>query len=106
MCLARRLLEAGVPVIAYDPAALDEARDVLGQSITYAASAVACARQADVLVLTVAWREFASLSPDDLRRPNRRPVVIDCWRVLNRGELESVANVIVLGMGPPPGANA
>ena len=104
--LALRLRAAGVPVIVYDPAALSAARRVLGPGVAYAASAAACARQAEVLVITVAWREFAGLSPDDLRRPNRRPMVIDCWRLLNRRELESVANIIVLGMGPPPAARA
>ncbi len=42
VCLAQRLHDAGVAVIGYDPAALDEARRVLGQSLTYAPSAAAC----------------------------------------------------------------
>lgn len=100
--LAQRLLEAGVSVIAYDPAALDEARKILGQNVVYASSAADCARRADVLVVTVAWSEFATLGPDDLRRPDHRPIVIDCWRLLKSRALEAVANIVVLGMGPPP----
>jgi UDPglucose 6-dehydrogenase len=99
--LARRLRDAGVPVIVYDPAALDSARHVLGHSVAYAASTIACARQAEVLVVAVAWSEFATLRPADMRRPNHRPMVIDCWRLLNPLEFASVANVIVLGVGPP-----
>ena len=38
--------------------------------------------------------------------PHHRPMVIDCWRLLNRRELEAVANVIVLGVGPPPAVRA
>jgi UDPglucose 6-dehydrogenase len=98
--LARRLHGAGVGVVAYDPAALEAARDVLGQSIAYAASTAECARQADVLVICVAWREFALLCRDDLRRASGRPTVIDCWRLLDRGEVEPVANIIRLGVGP------
>ena len=102
MGLALLLRAADVPVIVYDPAARDAARRVLGPSVTYAPSAAACARQADVLVVAVAWSEFARLSPEDLRRPNHRPMVIDCWRLLNARELESVAHIIVLGVGPAP----
>ena len=97
--LARRLQNTGVPVRVFDPAALDEARRDLGETVTYASSASACARQSDVLVVCVAWSEFAKLSADDFLRPNHRPTVIDCWRILNRRELESTANIIVLGMG-------
>ncbi len=98
--LARRLREAGAPVIVFDPAALDEVRHDLGQTVAYAPSASACARNADVLVVCVAWHEFAKLKSDDLRRSTHRPTIIDCRRTLNRRELESAANFIVLGAGP------
>jgi UDPglucose 6-dehydrogenase len=104
VCLARRLVAAGVPVVVYDPAAMDEARQLLGASVTFAASTAGCAREADVLVVAVAWDEFARLSPEDVRRANGRPTVIDCWRLVNRRELEAVANIIVLGVGPAPAA--
>jgi len=104
ICLARRLHEAAVPVIVFDPAALDEARRDLGSTVAYAGSVSECARKADVLVVCVAWSEFANLSPDDLRRPTHRPTVIDCWRILNRQELGTVANIIVLGVGSPAAA--
>jgi UDPglucose 6-dehydrogenase len=98
--LARHLHDAGIPVIAYDPMALDEARRILNLNIACATSTSECARQADVLVICVAWSEFATLSPDDLRRPTHRPLVIDCWRLLKPGQLAPTANVIVLGVGP------
>ncbi|HYV34964.1 MAG TPA: nucleotide sugar dehydrogenase [Gemmataceae bacterium] len=100
LCLASLLRKSGIPVIAYDPAAMDEARRVLGPSVSYATSAAACAKQADVLVVSVAWSEFSMLTREDLRRPKSKPTVIDCWRILDRGELESVANIIELGVGP------
>jgi UDPglucose 6-dehydrogenase len=99
--LSRRLREAGVAIIVFDPAALEEARRDLGETVEYADSASACARRADVLVVCVAWPGFAQLKADDLRRPSRRATVIDCWRMLNRAELEPVANLILLGVGPP-----
>lgn len=104
--LARRLRDAGIPVIAYDPMALDEARRFMDLDIVYATSAAACARQVDVLVICVAWSEFAALSPDDLRRPQHRPLVIDCWRLLKPGQLEPTGNVMVLGVGPLPTRSA
>src|SRR6185369_8684440 len=80
--LAKYLSSAGLRVVVYDPAAIENARRELGDAITYAGSAAACAKQADVLVITTAWPEFKNLTPADLKPGDRRPVIVDCWRVL------------------------
>jgi UDPglucose 6-dehydrogenase len=98
--LVQSLLGSQVRVAVYDPAALEEARRVLGERVTYATSARACAGKSDVVVVCVAWPEFAGLKPSDLRHSGRRATVIDCWRVLDRGAFEAAANLIVLGTGP------
>jgi UDPglucose 6-dehydrogenase len=101
--LARHLMEIGVPVVLYDPAAMEKARAVLGNAAVFAASAAECARQADVVVLTTAWEEFRALSHDHLNHANGRPTIIDCWRVLDQAKFGDLADFVPLGAGPVPG---
>ena len=98
--LARNLLGCGLSVSLYDPAAMDNARVALGNDAVFAKSVSECTRQADVVVLTTAWEEFRALSPDDLNHSNRKPTVLDCWRILDRAQYEHVAEYIALGSGP------
>ena len=104
VAFARYFLEQGVPVVVYDPAALDAARPLLRGAITFASSAEECARQADLLLIATAWDEFRRLSPRSLKDSGRRPVVVDCWRILPEAEFAERAELIVLGRGPALGA--
>ncbi len=98
--LARHLLARGIPVILYDPAAMDNARAVLGEGVTFAPSVEECTRQADVVVLATPWDEFKTLSPVHLNYANGRPVLVDCWRILDRRQYEHAADYVALGTGP------
>jgi UDPglucose 6-dehydrogenase len=99
LAFARYFLEQGVPVVAYDPAAIDNARPHLKGAVTFASSAEECARQADLLLIATAWEEFRRLSPRALRDSGRLPVVVDCWRILPEAVFAGRAELIVLGRG-------
>jgi len=98
VALARYLLEAGVHVVVYDPAAMDNSRQQLNGRVEFAASATECAGKADVLAITTPWAEFRTLTPFDLKAGSR-PVVLDCWRLLSRDAFGAVASYISLGAG-------
>jgi UDPglucose 6-dehydrogenase len=102
--LAKFLSSTGVSVVVYDPAAMDNARKEL-RDATYAASAADCARQADVLVITTGWPEFRNLTPADLKpsgQPGeRRPAIVDCWRVLPAELFADRSEYLRLGYGGP-----
>jgi len=98
--LAQRLLATGVKVVVYDPAAMMNARPQLAGDVSFATSAVDCARQADVLAITTPWKDFGQLSPADLKTAARRPFVLDCWRLLRREQFEKTADFYSLGSGP------
>jgi len=98
--LARSLAATGIPVLIYDPAAMETARPVLDGLVTFASSLDACVREADVIVITTPWPEFRGIQPEHLaRRDGRRPVVVDCWRVLERMQFDGVAEYVALGQG-------
>jgi UDPglucose 6-dehydrogenase len=103
LMLASALLTEGLQVIVYDPAAMEPARKVLGPDVQYASSMEDCTSQADVLVVTTPWDEFKSLRPENLRRREKRVVLIDCWRVFSSHEFAGVAEYIALGVGPNEG---
>jgi UDPglucose 6-dehydrogenase len=97
--LAQKLLKAGAKVVAYDPAAMENAKSVLAGSVTFARSAAECAAQADVLAITTPWKEFRELRPEDLKKAGNLPAVVDCWRLLAGTAMANAARYVVLGDG-------
>jgi len=75
--LVKALLQEGSKITAYDPAAMEHTRDVLGSSITFANSAYDAAHDADALLILTEWEEFANLDLDRLRGELKYPIVID-----------------------------
>lgn len=100
IALAKRLLEKGTSVVVFDPAAMNNARRELGETVAYAQSAADCAKQVSVLVVAVPWKEFASLTPADLMQGGERPTIIDCWRFFSPETFGEAADCISLGVGP------
>lgn len=99
--LAQYLLDNGAPVVAYDPAAMDNARQLLNGDVTFASSVEQCAARAHVLVVTTPWEEFRNLRPESLNGELGRPTVVDCWRIVSGGEgFGGRANYLALGVGP------
>jgi len=71
------LAAAGAELHAYDPEGMEQARPMLPAGITYAATALAAAADADAVVLLTEWNEFRALSPDKLRGVMRGDVLLD-----------------------------
>lgn len=75
--LIKSLVQEGCKVVAYDPAATERARDVLGNTVDFEANAYDAADGADALLILTEWEEFSSLDLDQLSRKLRYPIVID-----------------------------
>jgi len=52
------LLKAGASIVAFDPIAMDEARRILGDSISYAKDEYEACIDADALIVVTEWPEF------------------------------------------------
>jgi UDPglucose 6-dehydrogenase len=74
--IARVLIAAGAEVRAYDPAAMERARELLPE-VEYSADPYAMADGADGLVLVTEWNEFRELDLGRLKTSMRRPVMVD-----------------------------
>jgi UDPglucose 6-dehydrogenase len=71
----------GAALRAFDPAAMDNARELLPASIRYCADAYDAASGADCLVILTEWNQFRSLDLDRLKAALRRPLVVDLRNV-------------------------
>ena len=61
--LIKELMAGGAVITAYDPVAVDEARQIFAEHILYADSAQACLDGADGAIVVTEWNEFRALTP-------------------------------------------
>lgn len=97
LLLAKALIEAGIEVLVYDPAAGRNAEKALGAA-RVSHSAEDAMKEARVIVLTTPWPEFANL---DFRTEegNGKKIIVDCWRMLDRSGLSGSVEYVALGVG-------
>lgn len=77
--IIRKLIDAGVSIVAYDPAAVENTQRVLppSENISYAASAYEAAEGADALLILTDWKEFGQLDLVKLNKALKFPIIID-----------------------------
>jgi UDPglucose 6-dehydrogenase len=81
------LLAEKAQIVAFDPAAMDRARQILGSRITYAADPYSAANGADALLILTEWKEFANLDLVRIKRALRTPIVLDGRNIFTRTEM-------------------
>jgi UDPglucose 6-dehydrogenase len=81
------LLEEKCQIVAFDPAAMERARQILGNKISYAPDAYAAAEGADALLILTEWKEFTSLDLGRIKRLLRSPIVLDGRNLFSRAEM-------------------
>jgi UDPglucose 6-dehydrogenase len=89
IALVNALLDENCSVTAYDPAAMERAREVLPEKVEYAESAHAAAHNADALLILTDWEEFAALDLERLRGHMKYPIVIDGRNLYDPALMES-----------------
>ena len=75
--LVQELLREGCQIAAYDPAAMDRAREVLNSNVEFVGDPYEAANAADALLILTEWEEFAALDLVRLRKLLKYPIVID-----------------------------
>jgi len=95
------LLEEKCEIVAFDPAAMDRARQILGNSISYAPDAYSAIEGADALLILTEWKEFANLDLARIRRLLRSPIVLDGRNLFTHAEMaEAGLNYHSIGRMP------
>ncbi len=75
--LVQALLQEGCQIAAYDPAAMERAREVLNSKTEFVSNPYEAASGADALLILTEWEEFAGLDLDRLQQQLKYPIVID-----------------------------
>ncbi|MCF6185591.1 MAG: UDP-glucose/GDP-mannose dehydrogenase family protein [Bacteroidales bacterium] len=86
--LIKKLLNAEAEINAYDPAALSEAKRILGETINYSENKSDALKDADALLLVTEWTEFRVLDYKKMEKIMRRKLVIDGRNIYNPTEMK------------------
>ena len=81
--LVQSLVQEGCVVAAYDPAAMERAREVLRSNVEFVGSPYDAAAGADALLILTEWEEFATLDLPQINSKLRYPIVIDGRNLYN-----------------------
>ena len=88
--LIKELIAEGAVITAYDPVAMDEARQIFTEHIHYADSAQACLDGADGAIVVTEWNEFRALTPQlfaDLMTGN---ILVDLRNIYEPEQMKAV----------------
>ena len=97
--LINQLLSEGANIVAYDPVAIPDAKTILGNKITYAASPTECLKDADCCIIVTEWNEFKKLKPEDFTKNMRQPILIDGRRIYNPQDFAEKLEFTAIGLG-------
>jgi UDPglucose 6-dehydrogenase len=81
--VVQSLVQEGCVVAAYDPAAMERAREVLRSNVEFVGSPYEAAAGADALLILTEWEEFATLDLPQINSKLRYPIVIDGRNLYN-----------------------
>ncbi len=87
--IMQQLLSLGLKVNAYDPEAMDRAKELVPQ-VTFCQDAYDVAEKADCLVLVTEWPEFAKLNFSKIKSLMTQPLIIDGRNALDAIKLKSL----------------
>jgi UDPglucose 6-dehydrogenase len=91
--IAHSLTQKGAEVVAYDPVAINNAKQVLGDIITYASSVYEAVSKADAVMIVTDWKEFIQLDFASLVKKMNHPIIFDGRNCLEEGQLKACESV-------------
>lgn len=84
-----KLIEDGADIIAYDPAAMDEAKRLLSEAVRYASSAQECLNGVDGAVVVTEWNEFRALTPQLFAEQMSGKALVDLRNVYDPAQMKA-----------------
>jgi UDPglucose 6-dehydrogenase len=96
------LLNEQCSIVAFDPAAMERAKQVLIGDVTYAEDAYQAAVGADALLILSDWEEFAALDLARMKGLLRYPIVIDGRNLYSQKTMQE-HGLLYVSVGRPAG---
>ena len=88
LVLIDKLQQAGCSIRAYDPAAMEECKRRIGDTIYYARDMYDAVLDADVLMLVTEWKEFRLPSWAVIKKTMAQQIVLDGRNIYEKKEME------------------
>lgn len=98
LILAKRLVQGGAQIRAYDPVAMADAKAEFDRGVNYCDTPYMAAEGSDALVVGTGWPEFRALDFHRIKRSLRQPVIVDTKNMLDPGRIRAMGFEYV-GMG-------
>lgn len=89
LTIIQGLLSQGAKVRAFDPAAMGEARKILGDTITYCQDEYETAQGADALVIVTEWNQFRRLDLERMKPLLKTAVLVDLRNIYTPSEAKA-----------------
>ena len=101
LALAKTLIKKGAEVVAYDPVAMDNAKNLLGTQVSFAKSAKRALKGSECAFVATAWDQFRALRPRDFKSLMASPVVVDGRRIYDPWAFKKGGvHLAAIGTGP------
>jgi UDPglucose 6-dehydrogenase len=75
--IIQSLLDAGATISAYDPEAMNNVKELLGETIFYASNPYEALKGAEALIIATEWPEFRTPDFDQIERKLKNKVIFD-----------------------------
>jgi len=87
--IIKELLNEGANVKAYDPHAMDAAKNILND-ISYAKSIYDCVDGADAIVILTEWKQFAKMDFSKIKKMVQQPIIIDGRNMFETAKMDKL----------------
>ena len=87
--IIKALLERGAKIMAFDPKAIETAKEIFGDKINYAKNAYDALKNADCLALLTEWNEFRRPDFDRIKELLKTPLIFDGRNMYDKNLLKS-----------------
>lgn len=88
--IIKALLQEGASVSAFDPEAMQNVKQVMGDAITYAANQYEALEGADALIIATEWNEFRTPQFDKMGQLLKNKVIFDGRNIFDLSQMEQL----------------
>ena len=86
LSIVQELIQRNAQLTAFDPKAMDNARLILGDKISYAPDMYEVMKDADVLAILTEWSDFKNIDFSKAAELMKQKVIVDCRNLLNKDQ--------------------
>lgn len=93
------LLPKGAKIKVFDPVAMENAKSVLGTSVTYSNSIQDSLKNSEGCIVVTKWQEFKAIKSEMLEKTMKNPLIVDTRRIFEPSQFKGKVKYIGVGLG-------